>query len=95
MEDLSTVRVVEWNLDNIWTGDEDERFAILLRRYGRFLESQDYGEFVIHSYTDISLDRPWKLYDHLEPRTVNYDGGISLQGLALGRGEEQLSSQQL
>ena len=94
VEDLSTVRVVEWNLDNIWTGDEDERFAILLRRYGRFLESEDYGEFVIHSYTDISLDRPWKLYDHLEPRTVDYDGGISLQGLALGRGEEQLSSQQ-
>ena len=31
----------------------------------------------------------------LEPLTVRYDGGIDLRGLALGQGEEQLSSQQL
>ena len=42
---------------------------------------------------------PWDargpLYDQLEPLTVEYDGGIALQGYALGRGKEQLSSEQL
>ena len=42
---------------------------------------------------DISLERPWTFYEYIEPLTVQYDGGISLYGLALGQGEEQLSTQ--
>ena len=41
------------------------------------------------------MNRPWTLFDELEPLTVHYDGGIALQGFALGQGEEQLSSEQL
>ena len=39
---------------------------------------------------NLASDRPWTFYEHLEPRTVDYDGGISLHGLALGQGAEQL-----
>jgi hypothetical protein len=39
------------------------------------------------------LDRPWKLYDKLEALQIDYDGGISLLGLATGQGTEQLSGQ--
>ena len=40
------------------------------------------------------MDRPWTFYQQLEPLTVQYDGGITLQGTALGQGAEQMSSQQ-
>ena len=35
------------------------------------------------------------LYEQLEPLAVEYDADISLKGVALGQGEEQLSSRQL
>ena len=96
MEKVSAVKVVDWNDDGYfqWSHYETERFVVLLGKYGRYLGSDEYGSFQIHTYTDINLDRPWKFYEHLEPLTVHYDGGISLHGLALGQGEEQLSSQQ-
>lgn len=37
----------------------------------------------------------WTFYDHLEPLAVHYDSGITLQGVALGQNEDQLSSQKL
>ena len=40
---------------------------------------------------NLSFDRPWILYEQLEPLTIEYDGGISLTGLALGHDVEQLS----
>ena len=95
MEDLSTVKVVEWTLKAVWTGDEIERFAFLLGKYGRYLDSEEYGSFRVHNYVEVSLERPWIFYEHLEPLAVHYDGGISLQGLALGQGEEQLPSRPL
>ena len=95
MEQLATVRVVDWNTDAPWAGDGDENIVVLLSRYGRYLGSEDFASFRIHTYADISLDRPWTFYEQLEPLTVRYDGGIDLRGLALGQGEEQLSSQKL
>ncbi len=94
-ENLSTVKVVDWNDDIDWSGDEAERIAALLGKYGRYVSSDAYVDFQIHNYTDILLDRPWTFYEHLEPLTVDYDGGIALQGLALGQGAEQLSFRQL
>ena len=91
VENLSTVKVVEWNLKSVWTGDESERFAFLLGKYGRNLESEDHGSFRVHTYTDVSLDRPWISYDYLESLSVTYDGGIELVGVAVGRGQDQLS----
>lgn len=95
IENLSTVKVVDWDTNAAWTGDESDRFAVLFGKYGRFLDSEEYGSFQIHDYTDIALDRPWTFYEHLEPVTVHYDGDISLQGIALGQGERQLSAQEL
>ena len=71
--------------------DEYDRFAFLLGKYGRYIQSKDFGSFRVHSYSDILLDRPWVPFDHLEPLSVVYDGGIELTEVALGRGHEQLA----
>ena len=94
-ENLATVKYIDWNDDNIWIDSGDEHIAVLLSKYGRYLSTDRYASFQIHSYTDITLDRPWSLYEDLEPPTVHYDGGISIIGLAMGQGEEQLSAQQM
>ena len=92
--ELSTVKVVEWTRDSSWIGHDARLVAFLLHRYGRYLGSDEYTDLRIHSFTDISLDRPWTFYE-LEPLTVKYDGGIALRGLALGQAGEQMSSRQL
>ena len=89
------MKVVEWKTASFWIEDDTVPFDFLLRKYGRYLGSDEFAGFRVHNYVDISLARPWTFYEYLEPLTVHYDGGISLHGLALGRGEEQLSSQQL
>ena len=94
-EYLSIVKVVDWDTNAAWTGDESDRFAVLFDKYGRYLGSDEYGSFQFHTYTDIALDRPWTFYEHLEPVTVYYDGDIALQGIALGQGDRQLSAQDL
>ena len=94
-EHVSTVKVVEWNYVNKWVEDDTGRFDFLLNKYGRRLGSEEHGNFKLHNYADISLERPWTFYEHLESLTVHYDGGIVLHGLALGQGEDQLPSQQL
>ena len=95
MENLSTVKVVEAKTASFWIEDDSVPFDFLLRKYGRYVGSDEFAGFRVHNYVDISLARPWTFYEYLEPLTVHYDGGISLHGLALGQGEEQLSSQQL
>jgi len=67
----------------------------LLDKYGLHLESEEHGLFGIHTYTDVTLDRRWTVYDNLQPLTVRYDGGISLLGFAIGGAEGQLSPQQV
>ena len=91
---LSTVKVVEWTRDSSWVGHDARLVVFLLRKYGRYLGSDEYTDLRIHSFTDISLDRPWTFYEW-EPLTVKYDGGIALRGLALGQAGEQMSSRQL
>ena len=51
--------------------------------------------FRIHSYPNISHERPWTFYNRLELLTIDYDGGIDLRGLALGQYAKQLSSEQV
>ena len=91
---ISNVKFIDWRND-IVGGDAraDEQIVFLLGKYGRFQDSEEGPSFQIRHYTDISLDLPWTTYDRLEPLEVHYDGGISLRGLALGQGTEQLSSQ--
>ena len=81
MENVSTVKVVSWNCG----GDDTECPALLLGQYGRYLGSEERAGLHIHNFG--------AFYEHLEPLTVYYDGGISLHGLALGKGEEQLPLQ--
>ena len=94
IENLSAVGVVDWDDDLSWSGDGDENLVALLDKYGMPAESKEFDSFQIHFFTDIILDRPWSLHEYVEPLSVHYDGGISLNGLALGQGKMQLSSQQ-
>lgn len=93
--DLSTVKVVEWSTENRWVDDDVKPLTFLFAKYGRFLRTDEYDNFQVYNYADISLERPWTFYEQLEPLAINYDGGIALEGLALGQGAEQLPSQQL
>ncbi len=94
-DEVTTVKVVEWKAGVAGIGSDTGRLAFLLNKYGRHRNSDEHTDFHIHSYTDVFLDRAWTFYDSLEPLTVDYDGGIALQGLALGQGEQQLSIQQV
>ena len=95
LEKVSTVHYVD--RDNSLVGGiahSDRQVAVILEKYGRYLKSESHDSFQIHSYADIDLNRPWTYYEHLEPLTVHYDGGISIHGFALGQGTEQLSLNQ-
>ena len=94
-EGVSTVGVVEWKGDAARLGDDDGRFVFLLSKYGHYQGSEEYEDFRLHSFTDISLARPLTVYENLEPLPVAYDGGISLKGLAVGQGPEQMPSKEL
>ena len=50
---------------------------------------------ILEPFAGFLRARAQPLHDLLEPVTVQYDGDISLRGLALGQGEEQLSSQEI
>ncbi len=91
-ETVSLVKVVEWKDSVHWMGEDSEQFAVLLNRYGRFQGSEEHSSFLVHSFADISLIRPWTFYGDIVPPTVEYDGGIVLKGLALGQGEEQIAA---
>lgn len=93
---LTTAKVVEWKQDAAggYT-NQDERIVAILAKYARFQGSEDGDRYRIHTFADIDLDRPWTLYENLEPPKVEYDGGISLLGLALGQGAATLSSSQM
>ncbi len=83
---FSTVRFLDWN-NQLVGGDAraEEHTLSLLKKYGRYLGSDEYESFHIHTFEDLSLDRPWALYDQLQPVTVHYDKGISLHGFAIGQ----------
>ncbi len=93
--EADAIKLVEWKSESNWIGDDAEQLAFLLTKYGRYTGTDDYDLFTVHNYADISFEKPWLLYEQLEPLTINYDGGIALQGLALGHDPEQLSFGQL
>jgi len=95
VDQLSTVKVVDWKTDAPWAEKGDRNIILLMGKYGEYVGSEEFDSFHIHTYTNIKLDPPWSFFEQLEPLTVRYDGGIELQGLALGLGEEQLPSRQL
>ena len=90
-----TVKFVDWENDRV-SGDTlaEQHAVLLLGKYGRYEGTDEHGSFQIHTFTGMDPERPWTFYEYLEPLTVHYDGGISLHGLASGRGEEQLSTEE-
>ena len=95
MTNLSMVKVVEWKTESRWIDDDAGPLSFLLTKYGHYLSSDEFDDFQVHNYVDVSFERPWIFYEQLEPLSVNYDGGITLQGLAFGHDAEQLSFGQL
>ena len=95
-KEIATVKAVDWD-DDLVSGiyNIDERLFTLLGKYGRYVESEEYDNFRIHSFTDIVQDRSWTLYQQLGPPEIHYDGGISLNGVALGHSDEQEAPQQI
>ena len=93
-EEVSSVKVVDWNDELGWIGGGEEYTVALLEKYGTYLGSKQHTYFQVHTFSDIALDRSWTFYESLGPPSVNYDGGISLLGIALGQGDTQLSTQQ-
>ncbi|MCY3899520.1 MAG: hypothetical protein OXF86_13170 [Caldilineaceae bacterium] len=93
-DEVSSVKVVDWNNELGWIGGGEEYTVALLEKYGTYLGSEQHSYFQVHTFSDISLDRSWTFYESLGPPSVDYDGGISLLGIALGKGNTQLSTQQ-
>ncbi len=97
MGDVSTVKVVnwvDWSPTIEWRSNYIADFlTILLDKYGRYVATEDFDGIHVDSYVDLSLDRPWVLFEDL-PRPVVYDGGITLEGLALGSSRVKLPRRQ-
>ncbi len=93
MGDVSTVKVVnwvDWSPTIEWRSNHIADFlTILFDKYGRYVATEDFDGIHVDSYVDISLNRPWFLFEDL-PRPVVYDGGINLEGLALGSSRVKL-----
>ena len=95
MEKIDTLKVVEWKAGYVGVWEDTGRFGFLLKKHGVYQNSEEYEHFHLHTLTALSQRRPWTFYEYLEPLTIEYDGGIATQGLALGQGDNQSSSQEL
>ena len=95
MGNPATVKFVDWANDRV-SGDTlaEQHAVVLLGKYGRYGGAEEHGSFQIHTFADVASDRPWTFYEYLESRTVEYDGGISLQGIATGQGGGQLNTEE-
>ncbi len=92
MENLTKVKVVRLNNVHIgWIGNDTGRVSVLMGKYAQFIDTQHFNDFRIDNYTNVSLERPWTFFDRLAPLSVQYDGGITLTGFALGQGVEEHS----
>ena len=81
---LRRVRVVRWLSGLNWSGDATGRLPFLLGKYGSYQATEEYANYRILTYAAPALDLPWELYRQMESLAITYDGGISLQGAALG-----------
>ena len=90
-ETLQEARVIQLN-DRYEgaVGNDTGRVPILLEKYGRYTGSEEFTYFSVHYFDEISLDEDWTFYDRWEALSVRYDGGIMLQGFAMGQEETQL-----
>ena len=94
-ENLSTIAFLDWDEQLGWNDEEEREMLDLLGQFGRYSGSEKFSSFQIHTFTDLSVDLPWRFYERLEPLHVSYDADISLLGLAVGQEAEQMSSEAL
>ncbi|MXY94777.1 MAG: hypothetical protein F4Y42_15165 [Caldilineaceae bacterium SB0664_bin_27] len=96
-ETASTVKVVnwvDWSPTIEWRANFRANFlSILLDKHGTYAGTEFFDDIYVDSYVDVSYDRPWVLFEDL-PQPVIYDGGITLEGLALGSSKKRASGQQ-
>jgi len=93
--DLAAVGFIDWKDDGVGgVGRAEEHISLLLDKYGSYLGSAEFDSFRIHTYTDLDLDRPWGLHEHLESVALVYDDGSALVGFAIGQGKKQHSALQ-
>ena len=93
VEGVTTVKVLDWEGSLGWLA-QNAHVLEILGKYGHYQGSSSYRNFTVHSYTDVALNGPWTIYDYLEARNVQFDGGIELRGVALGQGRKQLPAQE-
>ena len=97
MRDVTTVKIVnwaDWSPTIEWRSNHKANFlTILLDKYGRHVGTEEFDGIYVDSYVDISRNRSWTLFEDL-PRSVIFDGGITLEGLALGSSRLRLPSRQ-
>ena len=92
---LTKVKVVQLNNIHVgWIGNDTGRVPFLLRKYAQYDKTENFTDFQVHSFTNVSLNEHWSFYEHLNPETVHYDGGISLLGFAIGQGREDFPADQ-
>ena len=94
-ENLSTVKYLDWDNEVVGGDARADAHAIaLLDKYGMFQGSEEVDDFLIHTFSDLSLDQPWRFYENIQPLEIHFDGGISLYGFNHGRGVDPPSSHQ-
>jgi len=97
IENVSTVKIVnwvDWSPTIEWRSNYKADFlTILLDKYGRYVATEDFDGIHVDTYVDISLNRPWVLFEDL-PSPVVFDGDITLEGLALGSSRVKLPMRQ-
>ena len=91
--DSAAVKLLQGKSDRAFVDNRIIPIDFLLRMYGRYTGSEEFEEFHIHNYADVSLAEPWSFQERIEPLSVEYDGGITLLGIALDQDEWQLPVQ--
>ena len=94
-QSVRRVNVVNWTRGEHWGGDGTDRLLFLLNKYAQPESPARYTNYDVYPFQRIELGKPWQLYDQLEPLNVEYDGHISLLGVAFGLhgGEQKLREQ--
>ncbi len=86
------IRAVTWYDTD--AADPTNAMTFVLSKYATQQERWSQGSYGVASYTAPLLDRPWTFYETLQPRSVLFDVGMELTGVALGRqGGEQVMVQ--
>ncbi len=77
------IRSVNWFDTD--AADPTGAMIFLLSKYATQKESWSQSSYGIDSYTQPMLDRKWRFYEELVPVAVQYDVGVELNGVAIGR----------